>query len=152
MKAFQNTILSLCMAACLPALAQKQTPPAGGPAKDFKLSEKKIQTYPNGLKTTLVHYGEVPKANISLIIKTGNVHEGPNQVWLADLTGELLHEGTADMNFAALAKAAARMGGDLNVSVGMDQTTISGSLLSEYAADFIKLVGKLVMQPAFPAS
>jgi len=153
MKLFQNTILILfCTAACLVGMAQKQTPPAGAPAKDFKLSEKKIQTYPNGLKTTLVHYGDLPKANISLIVKTGNVHEGPNQVWLADLTGELLHEGTADMNFAALAKAAAMMGGDLNISVGMDQTTIAGSVLSEYAGDFIKLLSKVVMQPAFPAS
>lgn len=153
MKLFQNTIVILfCTAACLVGMAQKQTPPAGAPAKDFKLSEKKIQTYPNGLKTTLVHYGDLPKANISLIVKTGNVHEGPNQVWLADLTGELLHEGTADMNFAALAKAAAMMGGDLNISVGMDQTTIAGSVLSEYAGDFIKLLSKVVMQPAFPAS
>src|SRR5215203_2668912 len=152
MKLFQNTILILsCTAALLPAVAQKQTPPAGGPAKDFKLSAKKVQTFPNGLKTTLVHYGEVPKATISLIIKTGNVHEGENQVWLADLTGELLREGTPDINFVALAKAAARMGGDLNVSVGMDQTTISGSVLSEYAGDFIKLIGNLVMNPAFPA-
>jgi len=153
MKLFQNTILSLfCAAAFLPAFAQKQTPPAGGAAKDFKLSEKKVQPYPNGLKTTLVHYGELPKATISLIIKTGNVHEGENQVWLADLTGELLREGTADMNFAALAKKAALMGGDLNISVGMDQTTINGSVLSEYAPDFIKLISALVMKPAFPAS
>lgn len=152
MKHFQNTIVTLLCAACLSAAAQKQTPPAGGPAKDFKLSEKKVQAYPNGLKTTLVHYGVLPKATVSLIVKTGNVHEGENEVWLADLTGELLREGTAEMNFAALAKKAALMGGDLNVSVGMDQTTISGSVLSEYAGDFIKLLSNLVMKPAFPAA
>lgn len=152
MKLFQTLIVSLCVAAAVPALAQKQAPPAGGPAKDFKLSEKKAQAYPNGLKTVLVHYGSLPKASISLIIKTGNVHEGENQVWLADLTGELLREGTTDMNFAALAKAAALMGGDIDVTVGQDQTTISGSVLSEYAGDFIKLISNLVMNPAFPAS
>ena len=141
-----------CITGIAPVLAQKELPPVGGKAKDFKLSEKKVQTYANGLKSTLVPYGQLPKATISLVIKTGNIHEGPNQVWLADLTGRLLREGTATMNFAALAKKAAMMGGSINVSVGSTQTTIAGSVLSEYAPDFIKLITDLVMQPAFPAS
>jgi predicted Zn-dependent peptidase len=132
--------------------AQKETPPQGGQAKDFKLSAKKEKTHANGLKSTLVQYGNIPKVTISLIIKTGNVHEGPNEVWLADLTGRLLKEGTPAMNFAALSKKAAQMGGNLSVSVGMTQTTISGSVLSEYAADFIKLIADLVQNPAFPAT
>ena len=141
-----------CITGIAPVLAQKELPPVGGKAKDFKLSEKKVQTHANGLKSTLVPYGQLPKATISLVIKTGNIHEGPNQVWLADLTGRLLREGTATMNFAALAKKAAMMGGSINVSVGSTQTTIAGSVLSEYAPDFIKLITDLVMQPAFPAS
>lgn len=132
--------------------AQKQEPPAGGKAKDFQLSAKKEKLFPNGLKTTLVQYGNIPKVTVSLIVKTGNVHEEANQVWLADLTGQLLKEGTANMNFAALSRKVAGMGGELNVSVGMTQTTISGSVLSEHAADFIKLLADLVQHPAFPAS
>ena len=143
---------ALLLSLAQPAIAQKQTPPAGGKAKDFKLSDKKVQTHPNGLKTMIVPYGTLPKVNISLIVKTGNVHEAPNQVWLADLTGRLLREGTTTTNFAALSKKVAMMGGTLNVNVGPDQTTISGSVLSEYAPDFIKLVSDLVMNPAFPAS
>lgn len=145
-------VAALSLALLQPALAQKQTPPAGGTAKDFKLSEKKVQTHANGLKTMIVHYGELPKTTISLIIKTGNVHEGTDKIWLADLTGRLLREGTPSMNFAALSKKAAAMGGSLNVNVGPTQTTIAGSVLSEYAPDFIKLISDLVMNPAFPAS
>lgn len=145
-------VAGLSLALIQPAVAQKQTPPAGSAAKDFKLSEKKVQTHANGLKTMLVHYGELPKTTISLIIKTGNVHEGTGHVWLADLTGRLLREGTSSMNFAALSKKAAMMGGSLNVNVGPTQTTIAGSVLSEFAPDFIRLVSDLVMNPAFPAS
>ena len=132
--------------------AQKQTPPTGGKAKDFKLPGKKEQKYANGLKTTMVQYGTLPKVNVSLIIKTGNVHEGANQVWLSDLTGRLLREGTAKMNFAEISKRAAQMGGNLNVAVGPTQTTISGTVLSEYASEFIKLLADVAMNPAFPAS
>jgi predicted Zn-dependent peptidase len=131
---------------------QKELPPAGGKAKDIKLSEKNSKTYSNGLKTTIVHYGNLPKATISLIIKTGNAHESTNQVWLADLTGRLLREGTNTMDFAALSKKVAMMGGSLNVSVGLTQTTISGNVLSEYAPDFIRLISTLVAEPSFPAS
>ncbi|MFL5738876.1 MAG: M16 family metallopeptidase [Flavisolibacter sp.] len=153
MKKLMNYILFGAFILCvLQVQAQKQTSPAGGKAKDFKLSDKKTQGYDNGLKTTLVHYGNLPKVTISLIIKTGNVHEAKDQVWLADLTGRMLREGTGTMNFAALSKKAAMMGGSLNVSVGPTQTTISGSVLSEYAPDFIRLLSELVMQPAFPAS
>jgi zinc protease len=153
MKKNFNYILAFFLVAMTQAsIAQKQTPPAGGKAKDFKLSEKSIQSYSNGLKSTLVHYGNLPKATINLIIKTGNVHEGKDQVWLADLTGRMLREGTSKMNFAALSKKAAMMGGSLNVNVGPAQTTISGSVLSEYAPEFIKLISDLVQEPAFPAS
>jgi predicted Zn-dependent peptidase len=134
------------------AIAQKQTPPAGGTAKDFKLAEKKVRTLANGLRTTMVSFGEVPKVSITLNVKTGNVHEAPNEVWLADLTGRMMKEGTSSMDFKSLAKKVAGMGGTLNVSVGTDQTTISGSVLSEFAADFIKVVAEVATNPAFPAS
>jgi predicted Zn-dependent peptidase len=152
MKKYIYSIAIACVVLAQPAFAQKQTPPAGGTARDFKLSEKKTQAYNNGLKTTFVHYGELPKTTISLVIKTGNVHEGKDQVWLADLTGRMLREGTSDLNFAALSKKAAMMGGSLNVNVGPTQTTISGVVLSEYAPDFIRLIAALVTHPAFPAS
>jgi zinc protease len=100
----------------------------------------------------VVPYGELPKVTVSLIVKTGAAHEGPNQTWLADLTGRMLREGTSHADFAALSKKAAMMGGSLNVSVGLAQTSISGSVLSEYAPDFIRLLSDLVQNPAFPAS
>lgn len=142
----------LLLSASIVAHAQKKTPPPGGTAKDFKLSEKKEKTLPNGLRVSMVQYGTIPKVNISLIIKSGNVHEKENQVWLADLMGRMIKEGTTKRNFAELSKAAARMGGNLNVSVGSAQTSISGSVLSEYAPEFINLIAELVTQPAFPAA
>lgn len=152
MKKYIFSIAALALITLQPALAQKQTPPAGGKAKDFKLSAKKVQTLSNGMRTAMVPYGELPKTTITLIIKTGQAHEGIDQIWLADLTARMLREGTANMNFAALSKKAAMMGGSLNVNAGLTQTSISGSVLSEYAPQFIQLIGELLSAPAFPAS
>ena len=44
------------------------------------------------------------------------------------------------------------MGGSLDVSVGMDQTFIGGSVLSEFAPKMTALVADLVRNPAFPDS
>ncbi|HEY5916488.1 MAG TPA: pitrilysin family protein [Chryseolinea sp.] len=136
----------------LPVLGQKQTPPPGGKPKDFVLPEKKVSQLKNGLKSTMVQYGSIPKVTVNLIIKTGNVNEGPNEVWLADLTGELMKEGTTTMDFKTISRKVAAMGGEINVGVGSDQTTISGSVLSEYAPELIKIMADVVMNPALPAS
>ncbi len=101
MKQLTNYIAAIaCIVLCTTANAQKQTPPAGTKAKDFKLSEKSKEKHANGLQTTFVQYGDLPKVNISLMVKTGNVHEGSSEVWLSDLTGEMLREGTSKINFA----------------------------------------------------
>jgi zinc protease len=130
--------------------AQKQTPPEGSTPKDFKLPEKENKKLKNGLTASLVQYGLIPKVNISVIVKTGNIHEGKDEVWLADLTGELMKEGTTSMDFQTIAKKVAAMGGQVNVSTGPNQTTISGSVLSEYAPELIKILADIVINPSFP--
>lgn len=153
MKSFAKifvAVLTLCAAA---VYAQKQTPPPGGKPKDFKLPEKKLGQLPNGLKTTMVQYGAIPKVTIQVILKTGNVHETENEIWLGDLTSDLLKEGgTTTMDFKTISKKVAGMGGDINVGVGLDQTFITGSVLSEFAPDLIKLMADMVMNPKFPES
>lgn len=132
--------------------AQKQTPPVGGIPKDFKLPEKKIKEFPNGLRSSLIQYGAVPKADVKLIIKTGNVHEASNEVWLADLTGLLIKEGTTTKSFKEISKKVASMGGNIDVSTGMDNVTISGSVLSEFVPELVKVIADIVVNPAMPAS
>ena len=150
LKNYLFAVISLFFAASL--TAQKQTPPEGGKPKDFKLPEKTMKKLPNGMRTTMVQYGDVPKTSISLIIKAGNAQESENQVWLADLMGQLMNQGTTTMDFQTLAKKVAGMGGQVNVSVGIDETTISGSVLSEFAPELVKVIADLVINPAFPES
>ena len=127
-----------------------QTPPEGGQPKDFVLPEKTTFSLGNGLAVTLVPYGELPKVTVAAVVRAGNVDEGPGQAWLADLTGDLLEEGTASRGAADVARAAARMGGSLNVSVGQDQTTVSGDVLSEFGPDMVALVADVLRNPRFP--
>ena len=85
-----------------------QTPPAGGTPKPFTLPAGETLTLPNGLGVTLVPYGLVPKVSASLIIDVGNVDETARQIWLADLTADLMKEGTTTKSSTEVAEAMAR--------------------------------------------
>ena len=140
--------------AAVPALAQeaKEVPPEGGEPRDFRIPETTSFTLDNGMEITLAPYGWLPKATVQLVVRAGNLNEADDQVWLADLTGDLMMEGTTTRSGAQIAEDAARIGGSVDVSVGPDETTVGGDALSEYATDLVALVGDIARDPAFPAS
>lgn len=141
---------ALALGAAAPALAQ-QTPPEPGTPKPFDAPDARELTLPNGMRVTLVPYGEVPKATVQLVVRVGNVDEGPQEVWLADVTADLMQEGTTTRSAEEIAEEAARMGGSLTVGVGANQTTIAGNSLMEFVPDMVRLVADVTLNPAFPA-
>src|SRR5579863_3440838 len=90
-------ILSLVGSASIPAMAQKQTPPAGGPPKAFTVPAHETYKLANGMQVTLIPYGNVPKVTVNLALRTGNVNEPKEKLGVADITSELLKEGTTSM-------------------------------------------------------
>ena len=148
-------VLTMALAGLLfaaPASAEKQQPPAGGPPKDFKLPAKKTFQLENGLGATLIPYGTLPKASVTILIRAGNFNEAPNETWLADVTNSLIEEGTTTRNAEALASEFASMGGGLSVSAGLDQTSASSDALAEFADEIVRLLADVVRHPAFPES
>src|SRR5262245_26626339 len=127
-------------------------PPKPGAPRDFKVPEPKRFTLDNGLQVALVQWGTMPKVRVTLTLRTGNAYEKADEVWLADLTGDLIREGTATRSAAQISEEAARMGGSLAVSVGEDTTTIGGDVLSEYGRQMVELVADVVRNPKFPES
>jgi predicted Zn-dependent peptidase len=136
----------------LPVAAQKETPPPAGAPKDFKLPSKREFTLDNGMAVTLVPFGTVPKAAVMLAVRTGRINETADQVWLSELVGDLMQEGTKTLSAAHLAEATARMGGSLSVGVEYDLTTIGGEVLGERAQDMIRLVADVTRNPLLPES
>jgi zinc protease len=145
-------ILAGCFVGMTPAFAQKQTPPEGSAAKPFTVPASETYILPNGMKVTLVPYGIIPKAAVSVAIDAGSLNEGKNRVGVADLIGELLKEGTATLTSQQLAEQTARMGSTLNVVVGADQTKLSLDVLQEFAPEAVRLLADVVEHPRLPES
>ncbi len=123
---------------------QKQTPPAAGAPKDFVIPSPKRFTLANGLPVTMVPFGQVPKVTIRLVVEAANVHEQKDQVWLADLTGNMMQEGTTALTADALAREFAAMGGQLGIGVGPDRTSIATDVLADHGVRAVELIADVV--------
>lgn len=136
----------------VPAWAQKQVPPAGGPPKPFTVPAHTTYTLPNGLKVTLVPYGNLPKVTLDLVVRSGNLNDPEDSTGLADLTGQLMKEGTKTRSSKRIAEESASMGGALNIGVGVDESTISMDVLSEFGPKAAALLADVAQNPLFPES
>ena len=143
-------IAGLTLGAGFASGAEKQSPPEPGAPRPFEVPSPQRLTLDNGLVVVFVDYGTVPKARVELTVDVGNAHETASQVWLADLTADLLAEGTKTRTAAQVSEAAARMGGSLEIAVGAESTDLWGSVLSEFAPDMVRLLADVVRHPAFP--
>lgn len=146
------TALALTVGAWAQAAPAKQAPPPGGKPKPFTVPAAQTFSLPNGLKVSMVPYGDVPKVAVVAVVEAGNINESAENVWLGDLTVSLLKEGTQKRSSAQVDEAVAGMGGTLNIGMGADQTTAGGEVLSEFGPEYAKLIAEVVQQPLLPAS
>ncbi|HKF24378.1 MAG TPA: pitrilysin family protein [Candidatus Acidoferrum sp.] len=153
-----NTNMKIALAgilalAALPLGAQeKQAPPAGGPPKPFNVPVHESYALPNGMKVTLVPYGNLPKVTLSLVVRAGNLNEPADMPGLADLVGKLMKEGTTSRSSKQVAEEAAGMGGAVNIAVGADESDVTADVLSDFGGKAVALLADVAQHPLFPES
>ena len=152
MKKLSLLVLAVCVAGASPALAQKQPSPEGGPAKPFSVPANETYTLPNGMKVTVVPYGIIPKATLSLAVYAGGIDEGSARVGVAGLTADLMKEGTEKLTSKQVAEAAADMGSALDVQAGADQTKMVMDVLQEFTPKAVPLLADVAQHPRLPES
>jgi predicted Zn-dependent peptidase len=139
--------------ACLTAQeTKKEAPPAPAAPKDFKIPRPTTVSLPNGIALTMVPYGTIPKVAIELVVRTGVIDEGPNDVSLSSVMADMLLEGTTTRSAPQISQQAAGMGGSVSANAGGEATTIGGEVLSEFAAPFLSLIGDIGRNPRFDST
>lgn len=145
------TVAAFAVIALPPAVANAQTtkeqPPAPAAPKSFRVADHRTFTMKNGMQVTLIHYGAVPKAVVTLEIRTGAIDEPPFGAGLAGLVAEMLLQGTVARSAQRISRDAADMGGSISANAGAVATTIGGEVLSEHTARFISLVADVARHP-----
>ncbi|MBT8183211.1 MAG: insulinase family protein, partial [Eudoraea sp.] len=151
MKNIAISLIAFLFSLCVINAQEKEQPPKGGEPKDFTLPKKEVVDFDNGLTLVMIPYGSIPKATIQFSIKTGNIDEQEDQVWLSDLLADLLEEGSTTKTAKEIADEMAGMGGNLNIGVGVHTSSISTSVLYEFAPDAIALMADVLKSPKWPA-
>src|SRR5690349_3124273 len=123
-----------------PPTQQKETPPAPGTPKNFRVPPSTTFTLPNGMQVTMVPFGRVPKVTMDLQVRTGRIDEGPNEVALSAVMGDMLREGTATRTAQDISGQVADMGGSLDVFTSDEIVSISGTVLSDFSAGLVRLM------------
>ncbi len=125
--------------------------PQPGRAAPFALPELHSLALDNGLRATFVEAGTVPSISLRLVLRVGAIDAG-SATWLERLLAEYLREGAGDLDSVALARAVAGLGGRLSVSSDADTTSLSMTVLAEYADEAVALLADVAAQPLLPLS
>lgn len=148
------SVLSLAVAMSVPVLSQeaakKQTPPPGGPPKPFKVPPRQQFTLPNGMRISLVPYGNMPKVMISARVRVGGLNEPADKDSVTDFVMQLMKEGTKTRTAEQIAEEASSMGGVISTNASADQSSVSIDVLSEFAPKAVALVADVLENPIFP--
>lgn len=148
-KALRQLVLCvLLLASSLPA-QQRETPPAPGTPKNFRVPPSRTITLANGMKVTFIPFGRVPKVSMEIELRTGTIDEGKNDVSLAAVMGDMLLEGTKTRTAQQIAREAAEMGGSVTAARGSEVMSVSGEVLNNFGPQLVALIADVVQHPRF---
>lgn len=139
-----------------PALGQQATieeePPVPiGPPPKLRLPEVQAFTLSNGLAVRLVELSALPVVQVNLVVLSGAASERPERAGVADLTADMLDEGTTTRDALALAEALEYLGARLETGAGWDASTVELHVASARLDSALTLMADVVRNPAFPA-
>jgi zinc protease len=105
---------------------------------------------PNGLTVLHSENHNLPIVMVTLMVKAGQRHEAKENAGLANLTAELLTEGTRNRSSREISEEIDFIGASLNASAGNDFTTITLSVLKKDIDKGFELFADILLNATFP--
>jgi predicted Zn-dependent peptidase len=137
------------LVAATPIAAQER--PAVGPERPFQLAPRVERTLPNGLRVIVARQSIVPKVTVTLTVLSGYANDPVDLTGLAQVTSEIIQEGTKTRASKEIRKQMFAMGGSLSASVSQDYTSLTVRGLAEFMPRLVELVADVAMNPTLPA-
>src|ERR1043165_4723833 len=106
---------------------------------------------PNGLTVLVGEYHALPIMRFHLLVPGGGAYDPPGKEGVAELTADLLDQGTQRRSAEELAREVEFLGGELGAAAGTDFATVSGEFMSKDLDAGLDLFADVVLHPAFAA-
>ena len=107
-------------------------------------------TLPNGMRLVVAPVPKLPLVSITAIVDAGATMEREGEDGVAALTAQLLLEGAAGLDGAALTDRLERIGASADAHADWDAATVSLTVLTERLPEALALVRDLLRAPEFP--
>lgn len=107
------------------------------------------EVLPNGMVLLHEERSALPIVRVVLAIKAGSIAEPAEKAGLANLTADLLNEGTEKRSSKQISDEIEFVGGELGTSGGADYITVTLSVLKKDVDLGFDLLSDIVLNPAF---
>lgn len=123
--------------------------PASGEAPAVVLPAFQSQVLKNGLTVIVAEKPGLPLVDVRLVVQAGSALEKPKEAGLAQVSYDMLDEGAADMDGAALSEAFAKLGTSLRVGTDREGGAVAVSVLERNLDPAVELLSKVVLDPTY---
>ena len=121
--------------------------PVPGADRPFHFPRMVRRTLPNGLELRAVTHRSVPVAAVVLLVPGGSSVDPVNAYGLVSITAGLLDEGSRGQTALEVADRVARIGGELDLDVGVDAVVVGMTTLDRFLDTGLRLVHEVVTEP-----
>lgn len=101
----------------------------------------------NGMKVLGIDNDEVPLVQFNISIEGGLLLDDINKVGVANLTANLMTQGTQRKTPKELEEAIAQLGARINISAGTERITVTGNTLTKNYQQTMDLVEEMLLEP-----
>jgi zinc protease len=130
----------------------RNTQPAPGPARPFRLPEVQTFKLTSGVEVYLVEQHTLPIVSLDLTFDGGAISDPPGKEGLASICMAMMGEGTASLDKLAYSEALADLASTVSAYAGADTSGVSLSTLSKHQDATFALFVDTLLHPGFRAA
>ena len=127
----------------------RQSPPPPDPLHEWRLPVVESARLSNGLTVAVAPRPEASQMCIQAVVLAGVADSPPRVPAVAGLTASMASRGTTFLSSSDVEEKIEAMGAEFQVSVSMDYTLFSITVLEEFLDEALLLLSEMLLQPAF---
>lgn len=124
--------------------------PSPGTPRDYHFPRFSRHVLPNKLRVIIAPVRKLPVVSVLAVIDAGASMDMKGAEGLAQLTAEMLREGTEKHTGIEILDGFERIGASLEAGADWDSTIVSVTLLEDHLAEGLSLFAEVLTMPSFP--
>lgn len=124
--------------------------PAPGTPPEVAFDTIQHATLSNGLKVRLAERHDVPVVRMELLVDAGYAADKEVKPGTANMTMNMLDEGTAKFSALEISARLARMGTGISSGASLDSCSVNLNTLTEHLEPSLEIYADIILNPSFP--